>query len=255
VTTILQLTDLHLFADKGTLLKGIDPWQSLARVLETIRSRQIEFDHLLLTGDLTHDGKPETYEQLREALGPWAQVAQAIPGNHDDRHHLGQVFNVPNSDESWLDDRVTFSFTAGDWRIFALDTLVPGELRGELEAQQLIWLERQLVVHREVPTVIFLHHPPVKVGSAWLDRIGLSNREFFCRLIELSSQVKLICCGHVHQEFQARIGGATVLAAPSTSVQFKPGTETLEVDDLPPGMRVIRLQGDAFETQVIRAAR
>ncbi len=250
---LLQLTDLHLFAEQGTLLKGIDPWQSLSQVLETIRWRPIEFDHLLLTGDLTHDGKPETYAHLRDVLGQFGDCARVIPGNHDDRRLVGQVFNESRHPSLPLPDRVTFSLAAGNWRIIGLDTLVPGQLYGQIGQPQWEWLHAELAQHPQLPTLIFMHHPPVVVGSAWLDRIGLSDRADFARLIESSPQVKLICCGHIHQEFEARVGGATVLATPSTSVQFRPGTEALEVDDLPPGFRVLWLHDDTFETQVVRA--
>lgn len=254
--TILQLTDLHLFADRSTLLKGVRPWESLARVLETIRTRNIEFDHLVLTGDLTHDGQRETYEQLREALGARADRTWAIPGNHDERAHFAQVFNVSTARAAprGPSGRVTFSFAAANWRVLGLDTLVPAELRGELGGEQLDWLEEELARHAGSPTLIFLHHPPVDVGSAWLDKIGLTDREPFCRLIGSSPQVKLLGCGHIHQEFEARIGSATLLAEPSTSVQFRPGTETLVCDELPPGFRVIRLEGDHWQSAIVRAA-
>ena len=252
--TLLQLSDLHLFADRSALLKGVNPWESLERVLETIRRRQIAFDHLILTGDLAHDGQRNTYEQLRQALGNRADTAQAIPGNHDDRQHVGQVFNLSNDSLASPSNRVTFAFSAGAWRVLGLDTLLPGSLRGELGAAQLAWLENELAANRDALTLIFLHHPPVEAGSAWLDKIGLTDRELLCRLIDSSPQVKLICCGHIHQEFESWIGSATVLAAPATSVQFTPGTETLVVDDLPPGFRIIRLLDRGYETEVVRAA-
>lgn len=253
--TLLQLTDLHLFADRGALLKGINPWHSLTQVLETMRTRKFEFDHLVLTGDLTHDGQRRTYEQLRDALGEWSDRTWAIPGNHDERSHVGEVFNLPqpSADAPDLNDRVTFAFPAADWRVIGLDTLVPGELRGELGREQLDWLERELARHATSPTLIFLHHPPVDVHSGWLDKIGLTDRQDLCRLVESSPEVKLIACGHIHQRFQAHIGSATLLAAPSTSVQFRPGTESLVCDDPPPGFRVIHLEGDGWQSEVVRA--
>ncbi len=256
VPTILQLTDLHLFADKGALLKGINPWQSLERVLSFARSSGIQFDHVVLTGDLTHDGQGQTYEHLREALGDWADRDWMIPGNHDDRRHVGQVFNLSRHSTALLSlpDRVTFSFSAGHWRVIGLDTLVPGELFGQVGGQQLSWLEGELKRYPAAATLIFMHHPPVDVGSAWLDKIGLRDREGFCSLVASSPQVKLVCCGHIHQEFTARLGAATVLAAPSTSVQFQPGTEALVVDELPPGFRILELHEDGYETDVVRLA-
>lgn len=255
--TILQLTDLHLFADKEAQLKGICPWRSLARVLAAARGSGIAFDHVVLTGDLTHDGQERTYEHLREALGDWADSAWLLPGNHDDR---SLVVRRSAADGRAIqsrptNDRVTFSFAAGAWRVIGLDTLIPGELRGEIGREQLAWLAAELAQHSTSPTLIFMHHPPVEVGSAWLDRIGLTDRAAFGALVESSPQVKLICCGHIHQEFESRLGTATALAAPSTSVQFRPGTEALECDELPPGFRIVTLAGETFATRVLRADR
>lgn len=260
---ILQLSDLHLLADKSALLKGINPWESLQRLLLTIRSRGVEFDHVVLTGDLTHDGLQQSYEHLAKALEPWSDRTWVIPGNHDDRALVTRYFarpqggvslDVPSSEtDSVSIGRVTFSCAAGPWRLIGLDTLVPGELRGEVGERQLAWLSAELNEHSTAPTLIFLHHPPVEVRSAWLDKIGLTDRAALTRLIAAFPQVKLICCGHIHQEFTAELNQASVLAAPATSVQFKPGTETLVVDDRPPGYRIIRLTGNGFETEVTRA--
>lgn len=255
--TILQLTDLHLFADKEALLKGVHPWRSLARVLATARGSGIAFDHVVLTGDLTHDGLERTYEHLREALGDWADAAWLIPGNHDDRSLVGRISNPP-AGTGWkpaLQDRVTFSFDADGWRVIGLDTLLPGKLEGEVGAGQLAWLAAELAQHATSPTLIFMHHPPVEVGSAWLDRIGLTDRAAFAPVIAAAPQVRVICCGHIHQEFQSRLATADVLAAPSTSVQFVPQTETLVVDDVPPGLRIVTLGEKSFETRVVRAAK
>jgi Icc protein len=256
VPTILQLTDLHLFADQEALLKGICPWRSLARVLATARASAIAFDHVVLTGDLTHDGQERTYEHLREALGDWADAAWLIPGNHDER---SLVVRRSAADGRAIqsrptNDRVTFSFAAGTWRVIGLDTLIPGKLEGEIGREQLVWLAAELAQHSQSPTLIFMHHPPLDVGSAWLDRIGLTDKGEFGELVKSSPQVRLVCCGHIHQEFEGRLGTAAVLAAPSTSVQFQPGSETLVVDELPPGFRIVTLGDGEFQTRVVRAA-
>ena len=67
-----------------------------------------------------------------------------------------------------------------------------------------------------------MHHVPVTVGSAWLDAIGLVEPEAFHKLIGSAPQVELICCGHVHHEFEGFLGRARVVATPSTGVQFVP---------------------------------
>ncbi len=54
-------------------------------------------------------------------------------------------------------------------RLLGLDTLVPGADGGALDAAQLEWLEAQLAAAPGRPTLIFLHHPPVKTGEVSCD--------------------------------------------------------------------------------------
>ena len=58
---ILQLSDLHLGGDPDTHLHGVPTRETLRGVLEHIRSESVDFDHLIITGDLADDGEVETY--------------------------------------------------------------------------------------------------------------------------------------------------------------------------------------------------
>jgi Icc protein len=119
--------------------------------------------------------------------------------------------------------------------------------------QQLAWLDDQLAGAADRPTLVCLHHPPVSVGSRWLDAVGLQDAQELNTLLDRHPQVRLICCGHVHQELSVGRGGRTVLTTPATVVQFRPGTVTLEIDAAAPGYRVIELEGDGtWRSRVVR---
>ena len=75
-------------------------------------------------------------------------------------------------------ERNVFADSLGDWRLIGLDSQITGALPGELGAEQLAWLASLLTASSQ-PTVLFLHHPPIMVGSAWLDRIGLVDAAAF----------------------------------------------------------------------------
>ena len=62
--------------------------------------------------------------------------------------------------------------------------------------------------------------PPVAINVDWLDKIGLDEASDLVNLIEASPQIKVICAGHVHQEFTGQISPAAVYTTPSTCVQF-----------------------------------
>jgi Icc protein len=252
-TDVLQLTDLHLQADPKAVLKGVCTRETLVDVLSLARERcqagEYDFQHLVISGDLTHDERIESYQVLRELLGDWLSRCRLIPGNHDDRALMRQVFpeQLPPRD-----DFISFSVAAGGWQLIGLDTHVAGEVHGKLGTRQLDWLSGELATHAGRPTVLFTHHPPVRVESAWLDGLGLRDADALLDLASAFPQVRAICSGHVHQEFSTILGDLQVLTAPSTSAQFRPREDEMICDSLQPGFRTFRFLDDTFESRVDR---
>lgn len=250
ITRIIQLTDCHLMADPQAELKGICTRARFDRVLADIRARHPEVDKLIVTGDLTHDEKLETYATLKELLAGWMPKLRVIPGNHDDRALMREVFGERIQ---VVERRNVFAEIIGGWRLIGLDSHVPGQLYGELGSEQLNWLEQQLDADTRLHSCLFLHHPPVSVKSPWLDRIGLTDAEGLLEVVSRRSSVRVVCCGHVHQERSVSVGATAIFTTPSAGVQFRPETESLEVDAAWPGYRILDLYGDGrFDSRVER---
>ena len=250
MTRIVQLTDLHLFADPDERLFGIPTRELLRDVVSHIQRHAGRVDHLVVTGDHTHDELPETYEAVREILRPWLGRLWQVPGNHDDRAVLRTVFSDRIQGDG--DEPVTFSFPAGEWLCLGLDSQVPGQVAGLIDDAQIAWVRHRLEEHGPKPVVLFMHHPPALLGSAWLDPIGLERREVLQELFVEHRGIRLVCSGHVHHESAHEVGGARVVTTPSTGLQFDPaGTTTTFAND-PPGYRVIELDGDDYTTRVVR---
>ena len=247
---ILQLTDCHLMADPRAELKGICTRERFAGVLSDIATHHADVDLLVVSGDLTHDERPETYVAIREMLAEWLPRLRVIPGNHDDREPLRQTFRDQIQQHA---ERLVFVHDLGGWRLIGLDSHRPGELSGELGAEQLAWLDEQLGSEPLRPTGLFVHHPPISVNSVWLDRIGLIDADSLLTVLRRHAQVRFVSCGHVHQERSAVIGSIQILTTPSTGVQFRPETAALEVDVAEPGYRVFSLLPDGqFQSWVER---
>jgi len=246
---ILQITDCHLFADRREL-RGIPTWPRLIAVLDEIRNRFSEFDCLVVTGDTAHDEIKETYTEFREALGELTDRVFLIPGNHDNRDAMVQVF----PDRCRLaDGHLTFQNRLGDWQLIGLDSHLPGEVAGRLGQAQINCLEESLSGTENRPVVLFVHHPPVLIHSHWVDEIGLEDGAELIRRVSRFSNVKLICSGHVHQESVTATGGPTVLTAPAVGPQFRPRMNVMQIDSLPPALRVIDLNPDGtWSAQVVR---
>ena len=249
-TQILQLSDLHAFADPDERLFGIPTRALLEDVLAHVQRSGLRPDHVVVTGDHTHDELPETYAAVRELLAPFLDRLWLLPGNHDDRAVLRAAF----ADRIRTDggDRITFSFRAGEWLCLGLDTHLHGAVSGRLGAEQVDSIRRQLAEHQPRAVVLFMHHPPVAFGRAWLDRIGLEDAELLQELIVEEPRIRLVCCGHVHHESSNRIGAAEVVTVPSTGLQFSPTGDEAEFVAAPPGYRLIELRDDGYSTTVVR---
>ncbi len=244
---IVQITDLHLYRDTDSVLAGVSTWKTFRAVLGQIERQHGDFDFLVLTGDLAQDEELDTYLMLREALGDWLERCRIIPGNHDDPANLRKAFPDLFSQDG---GPLTFALAAGDWKIIGLDSHLPGEIKGRIDANQLQWLRDQLRMDPSTRTLLFVHHPPIAINVDWLDKIGLDEAADLVDLIEASPQIKVICAGHVHQEFAGRIGAAAMVTTPSTCVQFGARTEK-SFDTRAAGYRTFRLD-DGYHTEVHR---
>lgn len=249
-TRIVQVTDLHLMADPLAELKGVCTRTNLHSVLDILRRDFGSAERLIVTGDLAHDELRETYEVLRELFGDWLPKLRLLPGNHENRDDMRHVFSDRVTE---VEDRNVFTDLIGGWRLIGLDSQLPGEVRGNLGEFQRDWLARELEVEPLRPTAVFLHHPPLKVGTGWLDEIGLEDSERLLELLRRSPQVKFVCCGHIHHEMTITQANVLLLTTPSTSVQFLPETDRLVPDSVPPGFRIFDLEPDgSFRTRVVR---
>jgi Icc protein len=249
---IVQLTDCHLFSDPAGNVRGIATWPRLHAVLRELHRRTPDFDLLVVTGDTAHDEARATYEAVREALGGWVPRLRIVPGNHDDRALLRRLFPESCGDAG---ERVTFHAGSPGWQLIGLDSQLTGETPGALGGEQLAWLRSRLEAAPGLDTLLFVHHPPIEVGSPWLDEIGLQDADALGLLLHEHPQVRLVACGHVHQETSSSLAGASVHTTPAVGPQFRPHTALLEIDPGPPGYRVIELWPDGrWSTEVVRCA-
>ncbi|HAD61203.1 MAG TPA: hypothetical protein DCG12_18330 [Planctomycetaceae bacterium] len=245
---VLQLTDLHIFCEPGKTLHNIPTRESMLDVVEHLRGQQ--FDHVIVTGDHTHDEMPASYRAVRDALAPWMSCLAQVPGNHDDRAILREVFADRVSGTAH--EPVRFSIDHDGWLLVGLDTHLPGEVSGVFDEEQGNWLEEVLSQSQCHSIAVFLHHPPCDVGSPWMDAIGLSGRDELQSVLTEDGRAKLICCGHVHHEFQLQLAGIPVYTTPSTGIQFHPDSDSPRFDEVAPGYRIIELHDDGFQTEVVR---
>lgn len=239
---LIQITDTHLHADPEARSRVGMPLRQLHAVVAHARRQRP--DALLVTGDVSEDMTPASYRHAVDAfdtLGcPWSW----IPGNHDRPEAMVEQ-------REFLDE-----VELGSWRLVGLDSRVDGHPHGALGQAQLQALAERLVGD-ERPTLLAVHHPPVAIGSAWMDAIGLEDREALWQTLAPHTQVRAILCGHIHQAFSHRHdraqGEVSVHGCPATTDQFLAGSTHFALDEASrPGYRVIDLDADRLTTWVER---
>jgi 3',5'-cyclic-AMP phosphodiesterase len=243
---LLLISDCHLGKNPTENLGGVITAESLAHVLQEAISQETNFDLVLCSGDISNDGTQESYDrfvQLVQKHIPSTPIAW-LPGNHDDPAGMFNHLTAPP-----ISDFVQL----GNWRLILLNSRVPFEERGELSQNELNRLERILQEDPHAPTLIFLHHQLVPVGSIWVDQYVVSNADKFFDIVDQYSNVRAVSWGHVHQEFLERRRGVDLIATPSTCVQFLPNSPDFAIDTLKPGYRTYKLHSSGhYATNVKR---
>lgn len=246
---LVQLSDCHLPERPETDYRGVRADDGVAGLVPAVDAWRP--DLLLLTGDLSEDGSPESYGRLNAILRPLERPMLAVPGNHDRPAEMRVRFPTgacAGSDEEPL------AIAAGAWRIVLLDSTIRGRVEGRVRESDLDWLADWLTCNDTSPVLLALHHQPVPVGSPWIDRYMLRDPDPLLAMIEQHDNVRAVVWGHVHQSFEAAHGAARLLGCPSSAANSLPDTERFSPDPAGPAARWIELCPDGtLETGLLRA--
>jgi len=240
--SLLQITDLHLQPAENARLLGVDTASSLDAVLRSALAQRIP-DGLLVSGDIAHTPAEETYARGRALIAKhYRGPALWLAGNHDLTAPLRA--RRPDVDELAL----------ANWRVFAVDTHVDGAEGGFIADEEFARLRAWLAGTDARFVIVAGHHPPLPLGTPWLDGQCISNGSQLLEMLATDGRVKAYVCGHVHQETATAYRRLPVLTTPSTCFQFVAGTPRFSVDTTPPGWRWLDLAADGtLTTRVGRA--
>ncbi len=247
---MVQLSDLHLFSNSQDSLLGVNTEDSLRAVIELLcrNSDLSDTDFIILSGDLTQDGSEAAYRRLIALLKPLRSPIYWIPGNHDDVSMITYVY----ADGAILGNRHVI---LKGWQFIFLNSQKPGLVEGQLDEEQLHFMQQCLKRYPAHHAVIVFHHQPIPVGSAWLDKGRLTNADQFWACVGPFHHVRAVLFGHVHQVMESHVHHVAIYSAPSTCVQFAPNNDQFKLDNLPPGYRWLDFFEDGhIETGIERVA-
>jgi len=218
IMLIAQISDPHI-TPPGEKAYGVAPTaDSLALCIQNINQIEPKLDIVLVTGDITNDGKVESAEHAKSLLSNLNCPYFITPGNHDSRDVLISVFKDQIGEPQ--EDFINYVIDEHELRLVAIDTKRAGFPGGELCAKRLSWLEDRLLEDEQRPTIIFMHHPPVECGVLETDEDGFEGAEKLGRLIARFNNIKALVCGHIHLPTCTAWHGAIVSTAPSTGMKL-----------------------------------
>jgi 3',5'-cyclic-AMP phosphodiesterase len=192
VYLIAQLSDIHIGGPR------VGSGERFSLAIKEINAMTRQPDLVLLTGDLTQSGEADEWAEFCQRLdnlhAPW----ELIPGNHD--IHVESIAGHRSRE-------------AGPFHLVLLDTSTD-----QFTDADAVWLDNELGLHHDTPTIIAIHQPPFETGIWWMDCVGLQGSERVERVVRKHPQVVRVLSGHVHRLIQSNWGSCVLWVCPSTYV-------------------------------------
>jgi 3',5'-cyclic-AMP phosphodiesterase len=219
--SFVQISDSHIGFNKPA---NEDVTATLRQAVGRINGLERTPDFLIHTGDLSHLSKPGEFDTLDQVLRS-AKCGQTffVPGEHDmltdnGRQYL-ERYGKDTKGAGW------YSFDHKGIHFIGLVNVVDlkaGGL-GTLGAEQLSWLQKDLVGHSSsTPMVVFAHIPlwTVYPEWGWGTQDGMTALSYMKRFGSVT-----VLNGHIHQTMQKVEGNVFYHTAMSTAFpQPKAGT-------------------------------
>ena len=228
---ICQLSDIHFADDFEKLFNQINTAEQFKKTVNFCNNLNPQPDLYIISGDLIQD-KPEYYKNFINIANRFQRPYYLMMGNHDVRNHLQKIITNKNLIDA--NGYVNFSLNDYPIKIICLDTVIDNMDEGEITLKTMKWLENELNKDLNKPAIIFMHQPPINIGSQIFDNIKCKNGEKFLQLTKKYKNIIRIVFGHVHCKFKKKIGSQKLLSCPSASFQIPisaQSTDDLQMDN------------------------
>src|SRR5262249_17818394 len=250
---IAQISDTHLTLDTPDADRRM---HDFASTIADINALDPAPDVIVHTGDIVHNGRADEYARAAAILAAARAPVYVLAGNRDDRRNLRAAFSLPGYLAPGA-DCVDFAVEDFPVRLIALDTLSPGNNKGEFSTAQADRLIGVIEAQTTKPVAVFTHHPPFEV-TVGPERLHFESLDAMSRLreaLQRCGRVIGVFSGHVHRAAEGFVG-----PIPASVVQCI--ATTLRKGEYPPSMRarpVYHLHrfdsawGFATETRIVKS--
>ncbi len=243
--SFFHLSDLHLPDRAGGLSYDVDALGQLRRVVAMARAADARPTCVIVSGDLSDAGGPESYVLFREVVLPELEAFN-VPvlyglGNHDRR----APFRKAVLGEAGADEEAQYYYkrVVGDLHVFMLDSKVTGKVSGALGPAQRAWLAAELERTPHGQALIVLHHSVTLWGIANVEEDQLADSRELAEILAPHAVLGVLG-GHLHFSVVGAFAGSVSITAPGVVNQWDPTCA---------GMRVYSQPG--FNLCTVRAGR
>jgi 3',5'-cyclic AMP phosphodiesterase CpdA len=211
--TFLQISDSHVGFDKEAEVTAID---TLNEAIGKINALAMKPSFMIHTGDITHLSKPDQFDDADQIIGSTRIMTHYVPGEHDvvDADQ-GKAYMDRYGKDTW--GQGWYSFDQNGVHFIGLVNVVnlkAGGL-GNLGAEQITWLEKDLAVRpSSQPIVVFAHIPLWTIYPEW--GWGTDDSAQALAMLRRFGSVTVLN-GHIHQIIQKVEGNMTFHTARSTA--------------------------------------
>lgn len=216
---IAQISDTHV-AGLNKKAYGIAPTANyLTQVVNHINRLKLKADVVLATGDITNQDREEEYQLAKEILDKLNCPYFVIPGNHDSRDGLYSVFGGTKCYKE--NGFIQYCVNDYELKLIAIDSTIPNIAGGEICDRRAHWLDQKLAESKDQATLLFLHHPPLKLSVPETDVDGFIGADKLGRIVAKYHNIERILCGHVHLTAFSCWNGTIVSTAPPVSMPLQ----------------------------------
>lgn len=208
----LQFSDIHLTAP-GQTIGGRDPNANFQKALDHAMALHSDATALFITGDLSDWGDASDYKRLKTYIETLPLPVYLLIGNHDDRPTMLSVFPELKGDDGFVHHVIPMPIG----HAITLDTWGPNTHAGHFCESRAAWLETQLA-RLPGPVWLFMHHNPVPIGIAPMDKIMLLDAARFAdTLAPHRGKIRHIFHGHCHLPLSGSLQGIPFSAPRGTN--------------------------------------